>query len=94
MDMVTCEHKDTCHAFLRQEFLYMKGRMCTCVCLCVPNPVFTYVCVRAAQRHEDIWEIHKEIFTVFLLGGDSQSQRRGVQFLYFLLYILLHGFIS
>ena len=91
--MVTCEHKDTCHTFLRQEFLYLKGRMCTCMCLCVPNPGFTYVCVRSAQMHEDIWEIHKEMFAVLLLGSDSQSQRRGVRFLYFLLYILLHGLI-
>lgn len=91
--MVTYEHKDTCHTFLRQEFLYVKGRMCGCVCLCMPNPVFIYVCVRSAQMHDHIWETHKEMFTVLLLGSDSQSQRRGVRFLYFLLYILLHGLI-
>ena len=67
--------------------------MCAHVCLSVQSPVSKYGCVGWAQMHEYIWEIHKEMFAVLLLGSDSQSQRRGVRFLYFLLYILLHGLI-
>lgn len=93
MDIFICEHKDTSHKFPWQKFLYIKGRMCACMCLCVQNPVSTYVCVGCAQMHEDIWEIHKEVFTVLPPGSDSQSQRRGVRILYFILYILLRGLI-
>ena len=69
----------------------MKGRMCAYVCLSVQSLVSKYVCVGWAQMHEDIWEIHKEIFMVLL--PDSGYQGRRVRILYFLLYILLHDLI-
>ena len=55
--------------------------MCAHVCLSVQNPVSKYVCVGSAHIHEDIWEIHKEIFMVLL--PDSGYQGRRVRIFYF-----------
>ena len=54
--------------------------MCACMCLCVQNPVFTYVCIGCAQMHEDIWEIHKEMFTVLPPGVILRVKEEELEF--------------
>lgn len=61
--------------------------------MCVYEPIYIYERVGCVHMYEDIWERNKGIFTVVLPESGSQSQRRIVRILYFLLYILLHCLI-